>query len=64
MKPTRDIDQRRRTRHSPARVIVRDRQRLMHGEPLCQAPPFPGSTTTLDAWVDCPKCLALMEVKS
>lgn len=51
---------RRTTAHSPKVVLVRDRARLIHGEPLCGKPPFPGSTTALDASVDCPECLGLM----
>jgi hypothetical protein len=52
--------ERRTTAHSPKIVIVRDRARLIHGEPLCGKPPAPGSTTSVDVNVDCPRCLELL----
>ncbi len=54
---------RRTTLHAPTVVIVRDRARLMHGEPRCGRAPFPGSTTSVQVLVTCEKCKALLEEK-
>ena len=58
MKP--DYD-RRRTAHAPMRVVQRGRVRLMHGEPLCRAPAFPGSTVAAVEDVTCSACKAELE---
>ena len=51
-----------RQRHLPKTHIPRgtDRAVALHGEPRCGAPNAPGSTTVVDVYVTCPKCLKLL----
>ena len=54
-------EMRRHTLHTAEAVILRTgRRHLNHGVPRCKAPPFPGSTTTIDAGVTCAKCQELL----
>ncbi len=51
----------KKTRHTPLRVVYRDRLVLMHGEPLCQkAASGPGTTTAVDVYVNCEACLRML----